>query len=73
MYGKSINLFLVLVVLSIQHLLTKGVDGLDSKIKVLVADDNREFCDIIVEYIDKQEDMHSLQITYLVVYQYILQ
>ncbi len=62
MYGKSINLFLVLVVLSIQHLLTKGVDGLDSKIKVLVADDNREFCDIIVEYIDKQEDMQVVGI-----------
>ena len=45
------------MVLSIQHLLTKEVDGLDSKIKVLVADDNREFCDIIVEYIDKQEDI----------------
>ena len=30
---------------------------MNKKIKILVADDNRDFCDIIVEYIDKQHDM----------------
>jgi len=35
---------------------------LEKKIKILVADDNREFCDIIVEYIDKQDDMQVVGI-----------
>ena len=35
---------------------------MDKKIKILVADDNREFRDIVVEYIDKQGDMEVVEV-----------
>lgn len=34
------------------------------KLNVLLADDNKEFCEILQEYIDKQEDMHIVGIAY---------
>ena len=32
------------------------------KIKVLLADDNKDFCDIVVNYLQKQEDMQVVAV-----------
>jgi len=35
-----------------------------TKIKVLLADDNKEFCDVVVSYLNKQEDITVVAIAY---------
>ncbi len=36
----------------------------DSKIKVLLADDNKDFCDVVSNYLSKQEDIEVVAIAY---------
>jgi len=36
----------------------------DKKITILMADDNREFCDAIINYLGKQSDMEVLDVAY---------
>ncbi len=35
-----------------------------TKIKVLLADDNKEFCDVVVSYLNKQEDITVVAVAY---------
>ncbi len=35
-----------------------------SKLKIFLADDNKDFCDVVKDYIDKQEDMCVVDIAY---------
>ena len=37
---------------------------MEDKIRVLLADDNKDFCDILAEYLNKQEDMEVVGIAY---------
>ena len=36
----------------------------NGKIKVLLADDNKDFCDIVINFIDKQDDMEICKVVY---------
>ncbi|MGE5560098.1 MAG: sporulation transcription factor Spo0A [Chloroflexota bacterium] len=36
----------------------------NGKVKVLLADDNREFCELVREFIDRQEDMELVGVAY---------
>ena len=35
-----------------------------TKIKVLLADDNKDFCDVVVSYLNKQEDITVVAVAY---------
>ena len=36
----------------------------ESKLKVLVADDNKDFCDLLINFLDKQDDMKVIGVAY---------
>ncbi len=41
-----------------------GVDGMQNKIKILLADDNRDFCDVVSAYLSKMDDITVIGIAY---------
>lgn len=43
--------------INIQEATTGGIILNQNTIKVLLADDNKDFCDIIVDHLNKQEDI----------------
>ena len=36
----------------------------EGKLKVLIADDNKDFCDLVCNFLDKQEDMEVIGVAY---------
>lgn len=36
----------------------------DKKIKLLIADDNKEFCELVKEFLENEEDMHVLDVAH---------
>jgi two-component system response regulator (stage 0 sporulation protein A) len=40
----------------------RGFLRMQNRIRVLIADDNKEFCDIVRRYLEKQDDMEVIGI-----------